>query len=109
MSEFFDSEIVQEELQEINQLQTEVYGNIMNINTSPIDERLEHIEKLTRLLELQRTLWTRVSLSDDPKAMEMKKHLQQSVIMMGFPEGTDISVLFDGMRNTIESLKQKID
>ncbi len=109
MSEFFDSEIVQEELQEINQLQTEVYGNIMNINTSPTNERLEHIEKLTRLLELQRTLWTRVSLSDDPKAMEMKKHLQQSVIMMGFPEGTDISVLFDGMRNTIESLKQKID
>ena len=73
------------------------------------DEKEEHIEKLTRLLELQRMMYTRVSLSDDPEAKAMKKQLEQSVTMLGFPEGTDISVLFDGMKNTIQSLKNRID
>ena len=31
MSEFFQSEIVREELGEINELQQEIYGKIMNI------------------------------------------------------------------------------
>ena len=109
MSEFFKSEIVREELQEINELQTEIYSNMMNIQNSGGDEKEEHIEKLTRLLELQRMMYTRVSLSEDPEAKAMKKQLEQSVTMLGFPEGTDISVLFDGMKNTIQSLKNRID
>ena len=109
MGEFFKSEIVREELQEINELQTEIYSNMMNIQNSGGDEKEEHIDKLTRLLELQRMMYTRVSLSDDPEAKAMKKQLEQSVTMLGFPEGTDISVLFDGMKNTIENLKDGID
>ena len=34
MSKFFDSEIIQEELDEINQLQKELYGNVMQFHTS---------------------------------------------------------------------------
>ena len=109
MSEFFKSEIVREELQEINELQTELYSNMMNIQNCENDQKGEHIEKLTRLLELQRMMYTRVSLSEDPEAKAMKKQLEQSVTMLGFPEGTDISVLFDGMKNTIENLKDGID
>ncbi len=109
MSEFFKSEIVREELQEINELQTEIYSNMMNIQNSGGDEKEEHIDKLTRLLELQRMMYTRVSLSEDPEAKAMKKQLEQSVTMLGFPEGTDISVLFEGMQNTIQSLKDRID
>jgi|TARA_X000000368_G_C22633210_1_gene537623 agmatine/peptidylarginine deiminase len=109
MSEFFKSEIVQEELQEINELQTEIYSNMVNIQNSGGDEKEEHIDKLTRLLELQRMMYTRVSLSEDPEAKAMKKQLEQSVTMLGFPEGTDISVLFEGMQNTIQSLKDRID
>ena len=109
MGSFFNSEIVREELKEINELQTEIYSNMMNIQNSGGDEKEEHIEKLTRLLELQRMMYTRVSLSEDPEAKAMKKQLEQSVTMLGFPEGTDISVLFEGMQNTIQSLKDRID
>ena len=109
MSEFFKSEIVREELQEINELQTEIYSNMMNIQNSGGDEKEEHIDKLTRLLELQRMMYTRVSLSEDPEAKAMKKQLEQSVTMLGFPEGTDMLLLFSGMSNTIENLKNSID
>ena len=35
MSEFFQSEMVREELQEINKLQKEVFGTLMNFNAMP--------------------------------------------------------------------------
>ena len=80
MSEFFESEIVQEELREINDLQQEVYGKMMNINSLSAEEKTEHIEKLIDLLEIQRIMYTRLSLSDDPKAKELKLQLEKSVV-----------------------------
>ena len=109
MSEFFESEIVQDELNEINKMQEEVYGNMMSFNDLDLDEKIEHIEHLSELLDKQKVMYTRLTLSDDPQAVEMKEKLRQSVTMLGFPEGTDISVLFDSMRQTIESLKQNVD
>tara|TARA_B100001250_G_scaffold136132_1_gene116537 strand:+ start:160 stop:492 length:333 start_codon:yes stop_codon:yes gene_type:complete len=109
MSEFFESEIVREELEEINDLQQELYGNSLNFPALPPDEQKEHIEKLTYLLEKQRVMYTRLNLSDDPEAIKMKENLQQSVQMMGFPKGTDINLLFNNMAQTINNLKQIVD
>ena len=109
MSDFFKSEIVREELKEINALQEELYSDMASFNVLDRDDRMEHIEKLTTLLEKQRLMYTRLSLSDDPDAKKLKDQLQKSVTMMGFPEGTDMQVLFSGMENTIDKLKQFVD
>jgi sorbitol-specific phosphotransferase system component IIBC len=106
MSEFFNSEIIQEELVKINQLQEEVYKNAFTFESMDREERLDHIDNLTDLLEMQQVMYTRLSLSDDPAAKKMKEQLEKSVQLLGFPEGTDISVLFNGMNNTIDKLKQ---
>ena len=34
MSDFFESEIVQEELNEINKIQQQIYGDLMNFGSS---------------------------------------------------------------------------
>jgi agmatine/peptidylarginine deiminase len=109
MGDFFKSELVREELKEINELQHSIYENGFSFDKMDHDERIEHIDNLSTLLELQRVMYTRLSLSDDPEAKKMKKQLEKSVQMLGFPAGTDISVLFSGMTQTIESLKSKID
>ena len=109
MSEFFQSEMVREELQEINKLQQEVYGDMMNFNKMPDEEKMEHVEQLSSLLEKQKVMYTRLSLSDDPAAEEMKKNLEQSLTMLGFPEGTDIITLFKGMGKTIQKMKDHLD
>ena len=109
MSEFFDSEIVQDELREINDLQQEIYGDPTDFPTLPDEKKKEHILKLTELLERQRVMYTRLSLSEDEEAKALKKQLEMSVVMLGFPEGTDISVLFSGMQQTIEKLRQYVD
>jgi len=109
MSDFFDSEIIQEELKEINNLQERIYGSLFNFGMMTKEEKIENIEILTELLEKQRVMYTRLSLSDDPKAVEMKENLRRSVALMGFPPETDMSTLFNTMRATIDSLKTYVD
>ena len=109
MSSFFNSEIVQEQLKEINELQSDIYGNAFAMNISSQESLKEHIEKLETLLEKQRLMYTRLSLSDDPEAKKMKEQLVKSITMLGFPEGTDMNMLFTGMKNTIASYRQRID
>ena len=107
MSKFFDSEIIQEELEEINDLQKEVYHKTFQRMNR--EDQKEHVELLIELLEKQKIMYTRLSLSDDPQAVKMREQLRKSVTIMGFPEGTDINVLFDGMKKTIEKLKERVD
>ena len=109
MSEFFDSDIVKEGLEDIHGLQAEIYQKAFKFGTMSREDKLEHIEKLTNLLEKQKLMYTRISLSKDPEAIELKEHLEQSVQLLGFPEGTDMLLLFSGMSNTIENLKNSID
>jgi hypothetical protein len=75
----------------------------------PREDKLEHIDKMTILLEKQRIMYTRLSLSNDPQAIEMKENLRRSVALMGFPPETDMNILFSSMTKTIESLKKYLD
>jgi hypothetical protein len=109
MSSFFDSEIIQEELSEINQLQEQICGSLLSFGMMDRETKMEHVEKLQNLLEKQKVMYTRLSLSDDPKAVEMKENLRKSVALMGFPPETDLHLLFDSMDKTIQSLKDYID
>ena len=109
MSDFFKSDIIRDELIAINRLQEEVYKNAFSFDSMEREDQLEHIDNLSELLDKQRVMYTRLSLSEDPNAKRMKGELEKSVQLLGFPKGTDISVLFSGMNQTIESLKSKID
>ena len=106
---FFDSDIIQEELKEINCLQESIYSSVLSFGMMSKEDKIEHVDMLSDLLEKQRVMYTRLSLSDDPKAIEMKENLVKSVAMVGFPKETDINVLFNSMNATIEYLKDYID
>ena len=106
---FFDSDIIQEELKEINRLQESIYSSVLSFGMMSKEDKIEHVDMLSDLLEKQRVMYTRLSLSDDPKAIEMKENLRKSVAMMGFPPETDMSMLFNSMNATIEALKNYID
>ena len=105
MSNFFDSPLVREELEQINELQQEVYGSLIAFPNLSSEEQQEHIDKLSLLLQKQKIMYGRLSLSDDPQAIEMKETMRKSVSLMGFPSGTSVEMLFEGMEKTIEQLK----
>jgi predicted RNA-binding protein YlqC (UPF0109 family) len=109
MSSFFNSELIQKELQEISDLQEFLCESIFTFAIMPREEKIEHIDKMTELLEKQQIMYTRLSLSDDPEAIEIKENLRRSVVLMGFAEDTDMGVLFGNMKKTIEALKKYLD
>ena len=56
MSEFFDSDIVKEGLEDIHGLQSEIYQKAFKFGTMSREDKLEHIEQLTNLLEKQKLM-----------------------------------------------------
>ena len=60
MSGFFDSEFIQKELKEINELQEFLYGSILTFAIMSREDKIEHIDKMTQLLEKQQIMYTRV-------------------------------------------------
>ena len=72
------------------------------------EDKLRHIEMLEDLLNKQRILYTRMSLSDDPEAKKMKETIMDQAIQLGFPANTDIAYVFGNMTNIIDNMKKTI-
>ena len=106
---FFDSEIVKSELKEVSLLQEKIYNNVFKFSSMTDDEKLKHISTLQELLEKQKVLYTRLSLSEDPEAVTMKKRIEDSAILMGMPEGMDMIIVFNDMSRVIKNMKENLD
>ena len=106
---FFDSDIVQEEMKEIQALQNKVYSNVWTFANMNDKDKLEHIDALERLLHKQQILYKRVSLSDDPQAKAMKDNIMDSAEMFGFPKNGDLSLMFGQMNKAIGEMKKQLD
>tara|TARA_B100000287_G_scaffold406029_1_gene430115 strand:+ start:565 stop:897 length:333 start_codon:yes stop_codon:yes gene_type:complete len=106
---FFDSEVVRAEMAEIQELQEEVYTNVFKFPTMSKEDQLYHVEVLERLCEKQRVLYTRLSLSDDPHAKEMKENITRGAKQMGLPGNVDMQVLFSQMGQMVELMKSQLD
>ncbi len=92
---FLDSEIVREEMK-----------NFPNMNR---EDKLHHIEILEELLEKQQIFYKRLSLSDDPKAKEMRRTVMDSAEMFGFKKDGDLSLMFAQMSEAIGEMKKQLD
>ena len=106
---FFDSEVVRAEMTEIQELQEEVYSNVFKFPSMNKEEKMFHVALLEKLLDKQKVLYTRLSLSDDPEAKMMKTRIVESATMMGLPKDVDISVIFSNMGKMLDAMKQQID
>ena len=106
---FFKSEVVRAEMTEISEMQEEVYQNVFKFPTMSKEDKLKHVELLEKLLDKQKVLFTRLSLSDDPEAQEMKERITQSATMMGLPPNVDMSIILNNMSKMLEVMKEQID
>ena len=106
---FFDSDLVRKEMTDIQELQEEIYGSVFNFPQMDNEEKEEHIDLLMELLEKQRILYARMSLSDDPQAKKMKENIQESAVMMGMPKDVDMANVFANMEKMIGIMKQQVD
>ena len=94
---------------EISELQEEVYSNVMTIPTMDDDDKVYHIKLLERLIDKQKILYARLSLSDDPEAKQMCQEIRKSATIMGLPAEVDMNIVFGQMAQMISVMKQQLD
>ena len=106
---FFDSDVVRAEMTQISELQEDVYRNIFTFSSMNNEEKSFHVAMMEKLLEKQKVLFARLSLSDDPEAKQMKDKIIESATMMGLPEGGDLNTVFNNMSKMLDIMKRQID
>jgi hypothetical protein len=109
MSKFFDSEIVRESMSELEKLQQKIMNELLYLPFFDKDKRREHLDTMREFLEKQRNLVFRISLSDDPEAVEMKEKIIESAKMFGFKETQSIDSFFQQMGESIDNLEKSLD
>jgi hypothetical protein len=103
VSGFFQSEIVREAIKEMEELQQQIIKDTFRAPLMSKKEKKEHVELMRTFLEKQKNLYFRLSLSDDPEALEMKQRIQEAAQFLGF-DGNNVNELFSEMENTLERL-----
>ena len=106
---FFKSDVVRAEMAEINELQEEIYSNVFKFQNMSNEDKAYHVNILERLIEKQKVMYTRLSLSDDPDAKKMKNDIIESASMMGLPKGTDMNLVWDNMNQMVNVMRKEID
>ena len=104
---FFQSEVVQKELTQMQDLYMDInrMGLILNV-----DQKREQLDKMMRLIELQQTMYMRVTLSEDTEAKKLVDQVKNAASMLGMPP-EDIGPQFyeklkDNVRKMIKELPQ---
>jgi len=110
MSNFFDSEIVQEEIDNIEKLQQKIVQEIFSgIYFKSIEERKSHLDSLEELLEKQKILYFRLKLSDDPEAKDTIERMKEGALLSGFKKTNSLEEVFDMMKKSIKNMKELLD
>jgi len=106
---FFESDVVRSEIVEISDLQEQICQSVFKFPVMGKREKIAHVNLLQRLLDKQQILYTRLCLSDDPEAIQMKNNIIESAKLMGLPSNVDIKILFSNMSSIIEGMREQID
>ena len=106
---FFNSDIVRAEMTEIQELQEEIYENVMKFPFMNNADKAYHIEILERLIDKYKVMYARLSLSDDPAAVHMREEIAKSASVMGLPNSVDMNLVFNQMGDMVSMMKQQLD
>ena len=102
MSKFFNSDQVQNNLQDIFNTYQEVAAMTAQLSTMSRQERLDHIEDCKNLIDKQKTFYGRLCLaaSEDREAADMKSRINALSNAFGYK---DLLECMDAMIKTLET------
>ena len=111
MTDFFDSDIVREEAQEMERLQMEAMElTLSGPFQQSKEDQLHYIHTVRALVEKQQIFYMRLKLSDDPRASEMCEQIEQGAKMLyGWWETADVLSLMREMLSKLDQFEQEIE
>ena len=106
---FFDSEIVQNEIAEIHNMQAEIITMIPKLPFLMQDEQVKYFDKMIDLVEKQKVFYMRLSLTDDPRAKQLQEEFKKAAIMLGMTSNTDqdLALLYESFKDSMYELRRK--
>ena len=112
-SEFFDSEMVQESLEDIKELQDLITQGILDTAFSPMtgyeEDESEQLDLIEELLEKQKLMYFRCKISEDEDALLVAENMRESLRQMGMPRGATVEQMFDNLKKSIRNLRNTLD
>jgi hypothetical protein len=109
MSRFFDSDMVRKSIMELDDLQEKLFEQVLNLSFYSKDGKKEHLDLMKQFLEKQKLFIFRLSLSDDPEAMEMKNRILESAQLFGLGKDGTVEEFFKVLESQIEYLEKTLD
>ena len=101
---FFQSEVVQKELTQMQDLYMEINKMGLMLNLS---QKREQLDKMMRLIELQQTMYMRVTLSDDPEAKKLVDQVKNAASMLGMPKEEIGPQFYDKLKENVRKMMKK--
>ena len=108
-SNFFQSELVRGDIQEMAALQEFCFRSVTNLALLNKERKLEYFEALRKLLDKQKVFHARLMLSDDPEAKQVADNMKQAVIMLGGNSNLDVREMFDDLLTKIDEFEKHVD
>lgn len=111
MTDFFDSDIVREEAKEMERLQMKAMELTL---AAPMrgskEDQLEYIQTVRALVEKQQIFYTRLKLSDDPRAQDMVSQIEEGAKMLyGWWETDNVLTLMRNMLDKLDEFEKEIE
>jgi len=102
---FFQSEVVQQELHQMQELYMDI--NRMGLMLS-IDQKKEQLQKMLRLIEIQQTMYMRVTLSEDPEAKKLVDQVKNAAAMLGMPKEEIGPQFYDKLKENVRKMMKEL-
>ena len=102
---FFESDVVRDELNRMQDLYLEI--NKMGLMlTTP--QKKQQLDKMIDLINLQQTMYMRVTLSDDPEAKKMVEQVRNAATMLGMNPNDVNHTFYDTLRDNVQEMINKL-
>ena len=109
MGEFFSSDIVRLTMTELAEMQQELVQQVLFLPYMSKEQKKEHLKLMRDFLEKQKILFFRMTLSDDPEALEVRDQIMKNAQMFGVVEDCSTEEFFNILERTIEGLAKMLD
>ena len=102
---FFQSEVVQKELTQMQDLYMDINKMGLMLN---LDQKREQLDKMLRLIELQQTMYMRVTLSEDPDAKQLVDQVKNAAKMLGMPPEEVGPQFYDKLKENVYKMIKEL-
>jgi peptidase E len=109
MSKFFQSEVVRVNLEELEEMQKRLFKEMMYVPFYDKEQKKGHLNLMKEFLEKQKVFIFRLSLSDDPEAVDMKERMLNSAEILGFDKSQGFDAFFKMLEGSIKGLENTLD